>query len=123
MATYTELADALAPVGLPVRMPGASDTALPCITLEPTGITIIDGARVGFETCNVVVRFPLSEGNQSQFDNANVAAYAALAVLLGSRFPVDPDIPLVGNAQTEPPSFAYQIAVTFAGRDICPTNE
>ena len=122
MSTYAELAAALTPVGLSVRLPGDFDTALPCITLEPVGISIVDGARVGFEECNVVVRHPLAEGNAGQSDTANEAVYAALGVLLGSRFPVDPDIPLTGNADTTPPSFAYTITVTFAGRDICPTT-
>jgi len=122
MASYAELAAALEPVGLPITMPGEEAKALPCITLEPTSISLIDGARVGFENVNVMVRYELGKGNAHQFAELNAAAYHVLQLLLGSRFPVAVDIPLIGNANTEPPSFAYQLEVTFQGLDICPPS-
>ena len=122
MATYAELVAALEPVGLPITLPGEEAKALPCITLEPTGISLIDGARVGFENVNVVVRYELGKGNPYQFAELNAAAYHCLQLLLGSRFSVALDIPLTGNANTEPPSFAYTLEVTFQGLDICPPN-
>jgi len=121
--TYEDLAVALVPVGLVIWQPGESPQDLPHIALEPTGISIVPGARVGFETCNVVIRYELGVGNPGAFDELNASTYHALALLLGSRFPVDPDIALNGNANTEPPTFSYTIPVTFAGRDICPPTE
>jgi hypothetical protein len=120
VATYTDLRDLLAPIGLPVQMPGAPDVALPAITLEPTGISMLPGIRVGWETANVAIRYPLSHNNANQFDNLNADTYHVLRILIGSEFLVESDVPLFGDSDLNPPSFRYQVSVTFPGaHDVC----
>ena len=120
MATYTELADLLKPIGLPIQLPGAPDTALPNITLEPTGISMLPGVRVGWETANISIRYPLSQNNANQFDKLNENTYRVLQILMGTEYLIDANVPLFGDSDLNPPSFHYQISVTFPGaHDVC----
>lgn len=118
--TYDDLAAALAPVGLAVVMPGAPDKALPCISIEPTAISIQAGIRAAFESVDVAIRYPLSQNNVNQFEQLNASTYAAIGALLGSQFLIDPEIPLFGEADAGVPQFKYVIGVVFPGaHDVC----
>ena len=119
--TYTELAALIeAGTGLPCVLPGAQLKAFPCVTLEPTGITLRDGLRVGFENANVVVRYPLAQGDEFQFEQLNTAAYDVLSALIGTRVLVGDFIELVGDPNGTTPNIGYVFNATFPGIDFCP---
>ena len=109
----------LAPIGLPVVAPGSPDRALPCISLEPTGIDLQAGIRVGWERCNVVVRYPLGDGNAHQFELLNTTTYATIAALLGTRYLLDTSMPLLAEPDSSNPAIKYVIGVTFPGLEVC----
>ena len=120
--TYDELAAMLTPVGLTIVLPGEPDKALPCISIEPTAITLVPGVRVGWESANVNVRYPLAINNVSQFAKCNESAYKVLRALLGTNVLVGDQTPLFGDADNSTPAFRYQIEVSFPGpHDICNT--
>ena len=121
MSSYADLIVQLAVVELPVVAPGAPDKALPCISIEPTSIGIESGQRVGWERCNVVVRYPLAENNSFQFERLNASTYAAIRALIGTRFLLDAETPLFGEADAQTPMMKYVIGVTFASdHSVCP---
>ena len=114
MATYQDLADRLAPIGLDVVPPAVAEYSLPCITLEPTGADIRQGNKQAWETATISVRYPLAQNNVNQFAECQRDAYAVFAQLIGSQFVVGAST-LFAAPDVDHPAMLYAFDVTFPG--------
>ena len=93
---YDDLATMLAPVGLTVVQPGGATAALPCITLEPLGLSLLPGVQVCFDRCNISVRYPIGSGDPASFDKARTSTAEAIACLKGTEVVLEADVNILG---------------------------
>ena len=112
--TYDDLAERLAPIGLPVVPPAVPEYTLPCITLEPKGAEIRQGNALAWETATISVRYPLAQNNVNQFADCQRDAYAVFAQLIGSPFVVGAAT-LFAAPDIDHPAMLYAFDVTFPG--------
>jgi len=117
---YADLADMLAPVGLTVLQPGEATAALPCISLEPLGFSLLPGVATTFDRCNISVRYPIGSGDPATFDQARTSAAAAIALLKGTAVVLEADVDILADNDLPTPVFKFQISVAFPGISLCP---
>jgi len=117
---YADLADMLAPVGLTVLLPGEATAALPNITLEPLGMSLMPGVQTTFDRCNISIRYPMGTGDPATFDKARTSTAAAIAQLKGTAVVLEADVDILGEADIPVPVFKFQISAAFPGIGLCP---
>ena len=117
---YADLADMLAPVGLTVLQPGQATAALPCITLEPLGMSLLPGVQVTFDRCNISVRYPIGTGDPASFDKARTSTAAAIGCLKGTEVVLEADVNILAENDVPTPVFKFQISAAFPGIGLCP---
>ena len=117
--TYADLAEMLEPVGLTVVPPGGANAALPCITLEPTGMSLMPGVQTTFDRCNICVRYSMSQGDEAQFDRCRTATAAAIAALKGTQVVLEADVDIMSTVDVANPVFYFQISAAFPGIGLC----
>ena len=117
---YDDLATMLDPVGLTVYQPGQAGQALPCITLEPLGMSLLPGVLTTFDRCNISVRYPMGQGDPANFDKARTATAAALACLKGTAVVLEADVEILGESDIANPIYKFQISAAFPGISLCP---
>ena len=121
--TYDDLAATLAPVGLTVYKPGEPGQALPCISLEPLGMSLLPGVLTTFDRCNIAVRYPMGSGDPANFDKARTATAAAIGCLKGTAVVLEADVDILSEADIPNPIFKFQISAAFPGISLCPDTE
>ena len=117
--TYDDLAAMLEPIGVTVVLPGGT-AALPCITLEPTGFSLLPGVREVFDTVNIAVRYPLGQGDPKQWADCRATTIAVVAALKGTQVALETDVPIFGEADVQQPCVKYVVAAMFPGGSLCP---
>ena len=117
---YADLADMLVPVGLTVLQPGQATAALPCITLEPLGMSLLPGVQVTFDRCNISVRYPIGTGDPASFDAARTSTAAAIGCLKGTEVVLEADVDILADNDVPTPVFKFQISAAFPGIGLCP---
>ena len=118
--TYQDLIDQLEPVGLPIVAPGATAKALPCITIEPLGMSLQPGVQVCFDRCYIKVRYSMSQGDEHQFEQCRLATASAIGALKGTQVALEPDVDILGESDVANPVFYFQISAAFPGVSLCP---
>jgi hypothetical protein len=122
MASYDELTVLLETTGYRVAGPTVSDVALPCITIEPTGIELVEGFPLALDVCEVTAVAKLGEGDLGNWDVVRTMTYAILNLFMGTEYGFGPDIPLTANVNTNPASIVSTLTVSFPGDPICTTT-
>ena len=120
--TYDDLIALLEPIGLPIVEPGVVTKALPCISVEPTGMSTADGFAYLYNDCDIKVMVPLGQNNPAQFDLLHAYTIDVWRVLFGTHVQVDDDGPLFGE-DTDPQALFFQLSVRFPGETLCPVKE
>jgi len=110
----------LAPVGLKVLLPGEATAALPCISLEPLGLSLMPGVQTTFDRCNISVRYPLGTGDAATFEKARESTAAVIGCLKGSQVTLEADVDILGESDIPVPVFKFQISAAFPGIGLCP---
>jgi len=116
---YADLAAMLAPVGLTVTQPGQAVAGLPCITLEPLGMSLLPGVLTTFDRCNISVRYPIGQGDPAQFEKARAATAATIGCLKGTQVVLDADVDILAESDVPTPVFKFQISAAFPGIGLC----
>ena len=117
---YDDLATMLEPVGLPVVPPGGAVTGLPAITLEPLGMSLLNGVKTTFDRCNICVRYSMGAGDEAQFDRCRTATAATIEALKGTQVVLEPDVDILSTIDIANPVFYFQIVAAFPGIGLCP---
>jgi len=117
---YADLAAMLEPVGLTVVPPGGSVAALPCITLEPLGMSLQPGVKMTFDRCNICVRYSMGKGDEAQFERCRQATADVIAQLKGTEVLLDADVDILSAVDIPHPVFYFQISAAFPGIGLCP---
>lgn len=121
--TYDDLATMLEPVGLTIIKPGAVNGALPNISIEPLGMSLMPGVQTTFDRCNICVRYSMGTGDEAQFDLCRTATAAVIAALKGTQVVLDPDVDIMSTVDIANPVFYFQVSAAFPGISLCPQPE
>ena len=97
---YDDLADMLTPIGVTIVPPGGANAALPCITLEPLGMSLQPGVKTTFDRCRQIT--------------AEVIRH-----LKGTQVLLDPDVDILSAVDVPNPVFYFQISAAFPGIGLC----
>ena len=116
---YDDLADMLTPIGDTIVPPGGATAALPCITLEPLGMSLQPGVKTTFDRCNICVRFSMGQGDQAQFDRCRQITAEVIRHLKGTQVLLDPDVDILSAVDVPNPAFYFQISAAFPGIGLC----
>ena len=119
---YADLATMLEPVGLTVVPPGGAVAALPCITLEPLGMSLQPGVRMTFDRCNICIRYSMGQGDETQFERCRQATAEAIGLLKGTEVLLDADVDILSAVDVPSPVFYFQVSAAFPGVSLCPDD-
>jgi len=120
--TYDDLVELLEPVGLPIVKPGEQTKALPCLAINPVGMSTADGFAFLYEECEIRVLVPMNENNANQFFVLHDYTVDVWKAMFGTQVQVDDDGPLFGE-DTDPPALYFQLSVRFPGESLCPVPQ
>lgn len=118
--TYEELAVVIETAGLPVVRPGEPDKGLPCISIEPTGMSVMDGYRALWNETNIVVRYAIGSGNVFNFDSLSAKTAEVVGLLMREKVALELEIPVFGQADAAQPALTMTVACSFpSDHELC----
>jgi hypothetical protein len=118
--SYEELALVLEEAGIPVVRPGAPDKGLPCISIEPTGMAVMDGYRALWNETNIVVRYAIGSGNTFNFDQLTDKTATVVGLLMHEKIALELEIPVYGQADAAQPALTMTIGCSFpSDHELC----
>ncbi len=117
--TYDDLAAMLAPVGLPINMPGQTTAALPCIAINPAGIGTEAGFSFLWDECDIRIAVPAGQNNPAMFATCRDLTVRVWRQLWGTPVQVDDEGLIFGELEADPPQLFFQLSVRFPGEDLC----
>ena len=117
--TYTEFVALLSTAGYKVAAPTEQNVALPCYTVEPVGMVMLGNNPVVMESCEVVARTTLGEGDLGNWSEVSEMLYSALRTFMGTPVGFDEEIEIDSNVNTNPATITGTIRAVFPGQTIC----